>query len=100
MNKFSEFAEEDVQFSGDKVPFDKLVNIPIIVKAHRLNESKYKKTNADKCMTVQFEYQDKPGENHVVFTGSTVLINQCEKYKNEMPFEAKIQKVNRYYTFM
>lgn len=99
MNKFSDFAQEELQFSGDKVAIDKLVNIPILVKDYRLNESKYKKTNAEKCMTIQFEYKDKVGVNHVVFTGSMVLINQCEKYQDKMPFETTIIKVNKYYSF-
>ncbi len=99
MNKFSDFAEEELQFSGDKVAIDKLVNIPILVKDYRLNESKYKKTNAEKCMTIQFEYKDKAGVNHVVFTGSMVLINQCEKYQDKIPFETTIIKVNKYYSF-
>ncbi len=99
MNKFSEFAVEEVQFAGDKVSIDKLVNIPIIVKDYRINESKYKKTNADKCMTIQFEYPDTEGLNHVVFTGSMVLISQCDKYKEKMPFETTIIKINKYFSF-
>jgi hypothetical protein len=100
MKKFSDFAQEDMAFTGDKVPLEKLLNIPIIVSDYRLKDSKYKKGNADKCITVQFAYTDNPEKQFVFFSGSSVLINQCEKYKNEMPFEAKIQKVNRYYTFM
>lgn len=99
MNKFSDFAEEELQFSGDKVAIDKLVNIPIVVKDFRIVDSKYKKTNSDKCMTIQFEYRENPNERFVLFTGSQVLIHQCEKYKEKMPFEATIQKINKYYSF-
>ncbi|MFW6327295.1 MAG: hypothetical protein ACOC2F_03200 [Bacteroidota bacterium] len=98
MKKFSDFAQEEIAFTGDKVPLEKLLNVPIIVTNYRLNESKYKKGNSDKCVTVQFYYHN-DHKQFVFFSGSSVLINQCEKYKDEMPFEVKIQKVNRYYTF-
>lgn len=99
MNKFSEFAVEEIQFTGDKVSIDKLVNVPIIVRDFKLSESKFKKTNAEKCMTIQFEYKDKDEVKYVFFTGSTVLINQCEKYKDKMPFATTIIKVNKYFSF-
>lgn len=47
-------------------------------------------------LTIQFKLD---GVDYIVFTGSRVLMNQCEKYKDEMPFGAKIEKVNKYYTF-
>ena len=100
ITRFSDFATGETQFTGDKVALDKLINMPIIVKQFRINESKYKKTNAEKCMTMQFEYADNPGTDYVAFTGSNVLINQCEKYQEMMPFEARITKINRYYSFI
>lgn len=99
MKKFSDFAEEETQFAGDKVPIEKLVNVPIIVKDYRVSDSKFKKTNSDKCMTMLFEYPDQPGKGFVLFTGSNVLINQCDKYKDMMPFETVIAKINKYYAF-
>ena len=36
---------------------------------------------------------------YVLFTGSAVLKNQIEKYKDKIPFNAKILKINKYYTF-
>jgi hypothetical protein len=35
---------------------------------------------------------------HVIFTGSAVLINQLEKYGKEIPFLATVRKIERYYT--
>jgi hypothetical protein len=32
LNKFSDFADEESQFSGDKVSIEKLVNIPLVVR--------------------------------------------------------------------
>ena len=59
----------------------------------RLTKSKY---IDKKCLTIQFELNN---EKHVLFTGSEVLINMIEKYKNEIPFETTIRKINKYYTF-
>ena len=36
--------------------------------------------------------------NKVFFTGSEVLIDMLEKYKEELPFIATIRKIDRYYT--
>jgi hypothetical protein len=66
----------------------------ILITGFRLNESKFK-SNSPRCLTVQFM----KGENqHVVFTGSSVLINQLEKYGKEIPFLVTIRKIERYYT--
>ena len=46
--------------------------------------------------TSQFKLNN---EKYVVFTGSSVLIEQCKKYKDEMPFIAMIKQVDKYYTF-
>jgi hypothetical protein len=50
------------------------------------------------CLTIQFEYPDKPGEKHVIFTGSNVLIDQLKQYGEKLPFLATIRKKDRYYT--
>ena len=51
--------------------------------------------NSGKYLTMQIKSNDK---KFVIFTGSEVLIEQIEKYKNEIPFEATIRKINKYYT--
>lgn len=99
VKKFSDFADEERAFTGEKVALEKILNAPIIVRGYRIKESKYKKSNAEKCVTVQFEYADDSGTPFVFFSGSNVLISQCEKYADMMPFEAVVRKVDRYYTF-
>lgn len=47
-------------------------------------------------LTLQFKLE---GEERVLFTGSSVLIEQIEEYGHEIPFLTVIQKVNRFYTF-
>lgn len=63
-----------------------------------MKASKYQQSSAPECVTIQFEYPDKPGEKYVIFTGSTVLSDQLQKYKDELPFFATIKKIDRYYT--
>ena len=46
--------------------------------------------------TIQFRIDE---INYVVFTGSSVLSSQLEKYKDNLPFNAVIKKINKYYTF-
>lgn len=50
----------------------------------------------DKVLTLQFKLD---GENRILFTGSNVLMEQIGKYKDEIPFLTKIEKVNKFYTF-
>lgn len=58
MKKFSDFAQEDTAFTGDKIQIEKLLNIPIIVYDYRIKESKFKKGSSDKCLTIQFSYTE------------------------------------------
>lgn len=97
MKKFSDFAEITT-LEGDKMKIDNILNQNIIVTGARISKSKYSKNESGKYLTLQFKMhgEEKP---YVIFTGSEVLISQIEKYKEQMPFEAKIVKINRYYTF-
>jgi hypothetical protein len=57
-----------------------------------MNKSKHFKGD---YISLQIEIDD---EKFVVFTGSTVLAEQLEKYEERMPFIAKIVKIDRYYS--
>ena len=92
MKKFSDFSDENI-LDGDKIKIDEVLNIEIKIINYRLSKSKYQDK---KCLTIQFEFNN---EKHVLFTGSEVLINQIDKYKDEIPFETTIRKINKYYTF-
>ena len=94
MRKFSEFATEESQFEGDKVKIDDLLNKEIVVSDYKIGKSKYEGKGNYLTIQVKIENQLK-----VIFTGSEVLIKQCEKYQEEMPFMAIIKKVDRYYSF-
>ena len=96
--RFSDFAEPGGPLEGKKVRIDDVTNLEILLLTFRMKESKYQKSSAKDCLTIQFEYPDKPGEKHVIFTGSNVLIDQLKKYEDRLPFLATIKKIDRYYT--
>lgn len=92
---FSDFAQEAGPMDGTKLKIDDVINREILIIGCKIKDSKYSKTNTSKCLTLQFVLQEK---RYVLFTGSSVLIEQMEKYQNEIPFLATIKKIDRYYT--
>ena len=96
MQRFSEFAQEDQPLDGEKRRIDELLNMELVVTGERIRESKYKEEGMRRYMTLQVEID---GKRYVAFTGSEVLINQIEKYREHIPFVATLKKVDRYYTF-
>jgi hypothetical protein len=97
MKKFSDFAEMQA-LEGEKLRLDDVLNKPVIITAQRITASKYSKNESGKYLTLQFHFPNE-NETKILFTGSDVLISQIEDYKEEIPFEATIKKINRYYTF-
>lgn len=95
MHKFSDFAEDCTPLTGDKISIDKILNKEIKITGYKVRASKFKDKNP-KCLTVQFE--DTFEEKRVFFSGSTVLIEQLEKYGDKIPFLATVQKIGNYYT--
>lgn len=95
MKKFADFAQEEVALDGDKMRLDDVVNQPIMITGFKIRSSRFSKNKSGQYLNLQFEQN---GERHVCFTGSDVLIDQLNKYGNEIPFEATIKKINRYYT--
>jgi len=92
MNRFSDFSDENI-FEGDKIKINDILNNEIIIINYAIKNSKYKDRN---YLTLQIEKDD---EKFVIFTGSSVLIDQIEKYENKLPFITIIKKINKYYTF-
>lgn len=93
MKRFSDFATGDASLTGDKIKLDDILEKEIVIKGYKIADSKY---NDGQVLTLQFELENK---EYIVFTGSSVLINQTEKYKEEIPFITKIEKINKFYTF-
>ena len=96
--KFSDFAGPSGPLDGKKIRIEEVLNIEILLLAFKMKESKYQKTSAKDCLTIQFEYPDRPGEKHVIFTGSAVLIDQLSEHGERLPFLATIKKIDRYFT--
>jgi len=94
--RFSEFAREAQPLEGSKIKIDEIINREILIINYKIHDSRFKKKDCEKCLTLQFEMEE---GLHVLFTGSNVLIDQIEKYRHEIPFYTTIKKIDRYYTF-
>lgn len=92
--RFSDFAEESKSFEGDKKKIDEILNEEILVIDFKIKDSKQKA--GTQYVTIQFKLDD---ILYIVFTGSNVLIEQLNKYKDNIPFYTAIKKIDRYYTF-
>lgn len=97
MERFSEFAKENIFLDGDKTKIDDILNQEIEVVNYRIKSSKFNKNNSGKYLAIQFKRNG--DQSQILFTGSDVLIEQMEKYSEHIPFLATIKKINRYYTF-
>ena len=105
MTRYTDFAEEQIGLDGDNISIDKILNIEIAVTGFRLLSTKYPdKNKSGKALQLQFKVfnqednlEDIPP--NILFTGSDVLINQITRYGDNIPFLAKIVKINRYYSF-
>ena len=94
IHSFSDFAELRGGLEGKKKRIEEILNRPIIVKAHKIIPSK--KNAGEKCLHLQFSMNN---ETFILFTGSMVLIDQCETYSEQMPFRTEIKKIDKYFTF-
>jgi hypothetical protein len=97
MKQFSEILKEAERLEGEKVKLDSILNQDIIIHKFSLANSNFSKNKSGKYVTVQFSKEEN-GERNVFFSGSDVLIDQLQRYKNEMPYQVQIKKVNKYYT--
>lgn len=90
---FSDFADESRSFEGDKKKLDDILNQEILIINFKVKDSKQRKDS--KYITIQFKIDDKL---YIIFSGSVVLMNQLEKYKDSLPFYAIIKRIDKYYT--
>lgn len=92
MNKFSDFAEE--KFIGEKIKISKVLNKEIKVLAFQVKKNKIEKDGF--YIQMQIEVDD---ERKVLFTNSSVLKDQLEKYKDTLPFITTIIQPKKYFSF-
>lgn len=93
VKKFSDFSTEEKRLDGDKVKIDEILGKEITILAFRILPSKH--NIANDYLILQFSIND---ENKVLFTGSKVLQDQLERYKDQLPFMATIIKPGKFYT--
>lgn len=89
---FSDFAEE--KFIGEKIKISKVLNKEIKVLAFQVKKSKIEKD----CFYIQMQIEV-DDERKVLFTNSSVLKDQLEKYKDNLPFITTIIQPKKYFSF-
>lgn len=101
MNKFSEFADLTLSptMDGKKSTLEDILGRELVVLNYVVKNTKYADAKNPDCLMVQFSFTENPEEHRVFFTGSRVLLNQLERYKDKIPFAATIKKVGKYFTF-
>jgi hypothetical protein len=100
MNSFSQFniAASSKNFEGDKIKMSKILNREIVVHAFKIEDSKvFKDRGTGKCLHLQISFNN---EKHIVFTGSTGLIEVIEQIPaSGFPFSTTIKQENERYLF-
>ena len=92
--KFSSFAKNQMPMPGNKKHLDDILNREITVVDYRMRRSTQR--DGTDCLQMQFLLN---GEVCVLFTGSSVLINQIKEAEDKIPFTTTIVKIDRYYSF-
>lgn len=92
--KFSVFAKDKLPMPGEKKFMNDLLNREITITDFRITNSK--KRNGTDCLQIQFLLDNNVC---VVFTGSSVLIDQIQSAREQIPFRATIVKIDKYYSF-
>ena len=97
MNNFKDFGikPKTNAFLGDKIKIDRVLNTPITVHKFKIEDSK--KKPGTKLLTLQIE---KDGVKHVIFSGSTILIDMITRVpKEKLPFQTTIIKESEHLEF-
>lgn len=97
MKRFTDFAQEGSPFDGEKVKLSSILNKEICILQFKIKKSKYQDKGGFYAI-IQFTETDENGEHKIVFTGSGVIMDMLERYKNELPFATAIRKIDKYYT--
>ncbi|WP_461631706.1 reverse transcriptase domain-containing protein [Labilibaculum euxinus] len=99
MHSFSDFAQVSFALEGEKKRMEDIINTEIYISDFRVKDSKH---NTGDYLSMQFKVEG-DDKKYVCFTGSNVLIKQCQDYKDQLPFKTKIKafqnKGKRYYSF-
>ncbi|MCQ2581642.1 MAG: hypothetical protein MJ170_01520 [Alphaproteobacteria bacterium] len=91
--RFSVFARDKLPMPGVKKRLDEILNREILITDFRVTNSKQQQNRH--CLQLQFVLDD---EVCVCFTGSSVLLNQIQEAKDNIPFHTIVVKIDRYYS--
>ena len=91
-HRFTDFADTQPQFEGEKKKIPEILNTGILIINFRVGKSKYK---GKKYLTLHFEIE---GKKFIAFTGSDVLTEQAQEYADEIPYFTTIIQRGNYYT--
>jgi hypothetical protein len=94
VHAFAEFASEDTPLEGKKVRIGDIVGKEITVLKHKITKSK--RNEGGLCLYMQFVLNE---ELCLLFSGSLVLQDLCDKYAGQMPFRTTVKQIDRFYTF-
>lgn len=84
-------------FVGDKIKMSRILNKPIKLIDFKEDVSKYPEKGNGKCLHLQIEVD---GTMHIVFTGSTVLMDMIKQVpKEKFPVNTTIIEENESYQF-
>lgn len=97
MKKFSDFSSEGDVFDGEKVKLATLLDKEICILQYKIRRSKYQDKHENYAI-VQFTDTNENGEHKIFFTGSGVVMEQLEKYEDELPFQTTLKKIDKYLT--
>ena len=97
MKKFSDFSSEGDVFDGEKMKLATLLDKEICILQYKIRRSKYQDKH-ENYVIVQFTDTDENGEHKIFFTGSGVVMEQLEKYEDELPFQTTLKKIDKYLT--
>ena len=95
IHRWGDFVDpSERSLPGRKIGQPEYLNKELTVLQFRVMASK--KREGSECLCLQVDLDN---EQRIIFTGSSVLLKQCQKYTEQMPFIAKIMKVDKYLTF-
>ncbi|MBQ8473278.1 MAG: hypothetical protein IJ500_00245 [Alphaproteobacteria bacterium] len=93
-DKFANFAKDKLPMPGKKKRLDEILNREILITDFRITKSK-RKEGTD-CLQIQFVLDD---DVFVAFTGSSVLTDQIQSARDNIPFRVTVVKIDKYYSF-
>ena len=97
MKSFKDFniKPEITSFVGDKIKIDRILNREIVVTNFKIGPSNQRENT--QCLALEFQLN---GNHHILFTGSTVLMQMIEKVpKDSFPFTTTIVREHEYFEF-